>query len=86
MTPRKMSTTEIVERLVFALVNEGRDRRGEDCSKRASTDIDMGLPHRLRLPAVPRWTDELRRQGRACTRSVAQRMKSSRKNPNDDPD
>ena len=55
-------TTEIVERLVYALVNEGARMLEEGIALRASRHR-RGVPHRLRLPACARRPDVLRRPG-----------------------
>ena len=57
---RKISDDEIVERCVFALVNEGARILEEGIAARASRHRP-GLPQRLRLPAAPRRADALRR-------------------------
>ncbi len=64
---RQISDEEIVERLIYALVNEARlHPRGRH--RAASVGHRHGLPHRLRLPGLPRRADVLRRHGRACRR------------------
>ena len=59
-TPRKITDEEIVERCMYALVNEGaQDPRGGH--RAARLRHRHGLPHRLRLPRVARRPDEVRR-------------------------
>ena len=55
---------EIVERCVYALVNEGA-RILEERHRRARLRHRHGLPHGLRLPALSRRPDALRRHGGA---------------------
>jgi 3-hydroxyacyl-CoA dehydrogenase len=58
ITPRKISDDEIVQRLVFALVNEGRAHPGGrhrlPCQRHRH-----GLHHRLRLPDAPGRADDV---------------------------
>ena len=68
ITPRKISDEEIVERLVYALVNEGAKILEEGIALRAS-DIDMVYLTGYGFPPLPRRADVLRRHGRACTTS-----------------
>ena len=51
ITPRKISDEEIVQRLVYALVNEGAKIVDEGIAH-ARQRHRHGLPHRLRLPAA----------------------------------
>ena len=68
VAPRKIGDEEIVERCVFALVNEGaRDPRGRH--RAARVRHRRRLPDRLRLPALPRRADALRRHASACPTS-----------------
>ena len=63
ITRRKISDQEIVERLVYALVNEGALILEEGhCPARVRHR--HGLPDRLRLPVVPRRPNVLCRHGR----------------------
>ena len=66
ITPRKIGDEEIVQRLVYALVNEGAQILEEGIASKRQRHRH-GLPHRLRLPAAPRRPDVLRRHGRACS-------------------
>ena len=59
-TPRKIGDEEIVERCIYALVNEGAHILEEGIALRAS-DIDMVYLDRLRLSALSRRADVLRR-------------------------
>ncbi len=81
LTPRKISDEEIVQRLVFALVNEGARIVEEGIALRAS-DIDMVYLTGYGFP--------LHRGGPMCYAdtvglfNVVQAMKRFAKNPNDD--
>ena len=66
-TPRKIAADEIVDRCILALVNEGARILEEGIALRAS-DIDLRLPHRLRLPVVSWRSDALRRHAGAVQR------------------
>ena len=52
ITPRKISDEEIVQRLVFSLINEAAHILEEGIASKAS-DIDHGLHQRLWLPHLP---------------------------------
>ena len=65
ITPRKISDEEIVERCVYALVNEGA-RILEEGIAAARLRHRHGLPHRLRLPALPRRPDAATPTRSAC--------------------
>jgi 3-hydroxyacyl-CoA dehydrogenase len=81
ITPRKISDEEIVQRLVFALVNEAAHLLEEGIAQRAS-DVDMVYLTGYGFP--------LHRGGPMCYAdtvglfNVAQAMKRFAKNPNDD--
>ncbi|MEJ6023226.1 3-hydroxyacyl-CoA dehydrogenase NAD-binding domain-containing protein [Ramlibacter sp. PS4R-6] len=81
ITPRKISDEEIVQRLVFALVNEGSHILEDKIAARAS-DIDMvyitgyGFPFHRGGPML--YADQV------GLYNVAQAMKRFQKNPNDD--
>jgi len=81
-TPRKVSDEEIVQRLVFALVNEAAKILEEGIASRAS-DIDMVYLTGYGFP--------LHRGGPMCYAdtvglyNVAQAMKRFAQNPDDDP-
>ena len=81
VTPRKISDEEIVQRLVFALVNEGA-RILEDGIASKASDIDMVY---LTGYGFPRW-----RGGPMCYADtvglfeVIERMKGFAANPSDD--
>jgi 3-hydroxyacyl-CoA dehydrogenase len=81
ITPRKISDEEIVQRLVFALVNEGARILEDKIASRAS-DIDMvyltgyGFPIRRGGPML--YADQV------GLFNVVQAMKRFRKNPRDD--
>lgn len=81
ITPRKISDEEIVQRLVFALVNEGAHILEEGIAARAS-DIDMvyitgyGFPFFRGGPML--YADQV------GLFNVVQAMKRFQKNPNDD--
>jgi 3-hydroxyacyl-CoA dehydrogenase len=81
ITPRKISDEEIVQRLVFALVNEGAHILEEGIAARAG-DIDMvyitgyGFPFYRGGPML--YADQL------GLFNVVQAMKRFQKNPNDD--
>jgi len=81
-TPRKISDEEIVQRLVFALVNEAAKILEEGIASRAS-DIDMVYLTGYGFP--------LHRGGPMCYAdtvglyNVAQAMKRFAQNPDDDP-
>ena len=62
VVPRQISDDEIVHRLVFSLVNEGA-KIVEEGIAIARQRHRHGLPHRLRLPALPRRADVLCRHG-----------------------
>ena len=64
--PRKISDEEIVQRLVYALVNEGAKILEEGIASTRHRHRH-GLPHRLRLPAAPRRPDVLCRHAWACS-------------------
>ena len=82
ITPRKISDEEIVQRLVYALVNEGAKIVDEGIALRAS-DIDMVYLTGYGFPLLPRRADELRRHSRASSTS-SQSMKRFAANPHDD--
>ena len=67
ITPRKISDEEIVQRLVYALVNEGAKIVDEGIAMRAS-DIDMVYLTGYGFPLLPRRADELRRPAGALQR------------------
>ncbi len=66
IAPRKISDEEIVERCVFALVNEGARILEEGIAARAS-DIDMVYLTGYGFPLYRGGPDALCRHGRACT-------------------
>ena len=66
ITPRKISDEEIVQRLVYALVNEGAHIL-EDGIAIEVRRHRHGVPHRLRLPDLARRPDALRHRRSACT-------------------
>jgi 3-hydroxyacyl-CoA dehydrogenase len=59
-TPRKVDSQEIVDRLVYSLVNEAAKILEEGIAERAS-DIDVVLLNRLRFSGVARRPDVVRR-------------------------
>ena len=67
ITPRKISDEEIVQRLVFALVNEGAHILEDGIASKRQRHRH-GVPHRLRLPDLPRRPDALCRPGRPVQR------------------
>jgi 3-hydroxyacyl-CoA dehydrogenase len=69
ITPRKISDEEIVQRLVFALVNEGAHPGRRHCQQ--GQRHRHGVPDRLRLSAVARRPDALRQPGRPVQRVQA---------------
>ena len=81
ITPRKISDDEIVQRLVFALVNEARAHPGGRHRLQGQRHRH-GLPHRLRLPAPPRRPDAATRTSGLF--NVVQAMKRFQQNPRDD--
>jgi 3-hydroxyacyl-CoA dehydrogenase len=66
ISPRKISDEEIVQRLVFALVNEGRAHPGRGHCQQGQRHRH-GLHLWLRLPDVPWRPHELRRTRSACS-------------------
>ena len=66
-TPRRIAADEIVDRCMLALVNEGARIVEEGIAQRAS-DIDVVYLDRLRLSAVARRADALRRHDRPVQR------------------
>ena len=64
ITPRTIAPEEIVERTVYALVNEGRTHPGRR-HRPAGRRHRHRLRLRLRLPRLPRRPDVVRRHGRA---------------------
>ena len=68
--PRKVSDEEIVQRLVFALVNEGAKILEEGIASK-SGDIDMVYPDGLRLPHPPWWPHALRQRSRPVQRGAS---------------
>jgi 3-hydroxyacyl-CoA dehydrogenase len=81
ITPRKISDEEIVQRLVFALVNEGAHILEEGIAAKRQRHRH-GLPHGLWLPDLARRPDALRDQ--VGLFNVAEAMKRFAKNPRDD--
>ena len=81
ITPRKISDEEIVQRLVFSLVNEGAKIVEEGIASRAS-DVDMvyltGYGFPLHRGGPMQYADEV------GLFNVVQAMKRFAKNPNDD--
>ena len=69
ITPRKISDEEIVERCVYALVNEGARILEEGIALRAS-DIDMVYLTGYGFPRLSRRPDALRRHGRPVQRGA----------------
>ena len=67
IAPRKIGDEEIVERCVYALVNEGAQIVEEGIALRAS-DIDMVYLTGYGFPLLPRRPDVLRRHGRPVQR------------------
>ena len=65
LTPRKVPDEEIVQRCVYALVNEGARILEEGIAQRSS-DIDIVYLERLRVSRLPGRTDVLCRQRRAA--------------------
>jgi hypothetical protein len=65
-TPARSSDEEIVQRLVFALVNEAAKILEEGIASRAQRHRH-GLPDRLRVPAPSRWPNVLCRYRAAST-------------------
>ncbi len=60
ITPRKIDDAEIVDRLVYALVNEGARILDERIAARSS-DIDVVLPHGVWVSGIARGADVSRR-------------------------
>ena len=67
---RTIDNKEIVERCIYAMINEGARLLEEGCALRAS-DIDTVYLARLRLPELPRRPDVVRRYRRTeeCPRA-----------------
>ena len=74
---RAFTDEEIVERTIYALINEGARVLEEGFALRAAGHR-RDLRERLRLPGVARRSDVLRRPRRACRRSRAHRRASTR--------
>ncbi len=81
VTPRKIGDDEIVQRLVYSLVNEGAKILEEGIAGKAS-DIDMVYLTGYGFPLLARRPDVLRRQQGLF--NVVQAMKRFAANPRDD--
>jgi 3-hydroxyacyl-CoA dehydrogenase len=81
ITPRKISDEEIVQRLVFSLVNEAARILEEGIASKAS-DIDMVYLTGYGFPHAPRWPDVYADQ--VGLFNVVQAMKRFATNPLDD--
>jgi 3-hydroxyacyl-CoA dehydrogenase len=81
ITPRKISDEEIVQRLVFSLVNEGRAHSGRRHCQQGQRHRH-GLHLWLWLPGAPWRPAELRQRGGLF--NVVQAMKRFAQNPLDD--
>ena len=69
ITPRKVSDAEVVERCIYALVNEGARILQEGIAARAS-DIDLVYLNGYGFPAHPRRPDAVRRHGGPAQRGA----------------
>ena len=83
IAPRKISDEEIVERCVYALVNEGARILEEGIAQRAS-DIDMVYLTGYGFPLHPRRPDVLRRHASGLYNVVRTHRSASRPQPGDD--